>query len=123
MSPTEPFKQANAADWTRLPNRQWGDTLEPLHRWAQIVGKVRMELSPWVNHSWIMPLYLNACGLTTSTIPYGARTFSIGFDFVDQVLLIRASDGQTRSLALQPKSVARFYRELLDKLSETLRAR
>ena len=118
MSPTEPLKQASAADWPQLPSRQWGDTLETLHMWTQIVGKVRMDLSPWVNHSWSVPLYLNARGLTTSTIPYGARTFEIDFDFVDHVLPIRASDGQTRSLALQHKSVAQFYHELLETLSE-----
>ena len=118
MSPTEPLQQASAADWPQLPSRQWGDTLETLHMWTQIVGKVRMELSPWVNHSWSVPLYLNARGLTTSTIPYGTRTFEIDFDFVDHVLPIRASDGQTRSLALQQKSVAQFYHELLETLSE-----
>ena len=118
MSPTEPLKQANAADWPRLPSGQWGDTVETLHMWTQIVGKVRMDLSPWVNHSWSVPLYLNACGFTTSTIPYGARTFEIDFDFVDHVLPIRASDGQTNVLALQPKSVAQFYHELLETLSE-----
>jgi len=118
MSPTEPLKQTNAADWPRLPSGQWGDTVETLHMWTQVVGKVRMEISPWVNHSWSVPLYLNARGFTTSTIPYGARTFEIDFDFVDHVLPIRASDGQTNVLTLQPKSVAQFYHELLETLSE-----
>jgi hypothetical protein len=86
--------------------------------WSQIVGKVRMELSPWVNHSWSVPLYVTSRGLTTSPIPYGGRTFEIDFDFVNHRLPIKVSDGQTKSLTLEQKSVAQFYRELLGALSE-----
>jgi hypothetical protein len=118
MSPIEHQQKASAADWPELPNTQWGDTLETLHMWSQIAGKVRMELSPWFNHSWSVPLYVTSRGLTTSAIPYGSRTFEIDFDFLDHRLPIRASDGQTRSLALEPKSVAQFYHELLGTLSE-----
>jgi len=117
MSPIEHLERASAADWPELPFKQWGDTLETLHMWSQIVGKIRMELSPWLNHSWSVPLYVTSRGLTTSPIPYGGRTFEIDFDFADHRLPIRSSDGQARWLALEPKSVARFYHELLEALT------
>lgn len=118
MSPIDRPTPADPTDWPILPSSEWTDTLETLHLWCQIVGKVRMELSPWLNHSWSVPLYVTTRGLTTSPIPYGGLTFEIGFDFVDGSLPIRLSDGRTRSLVLEPKSVARFYRELLDTLKE-----
>jgi hypothetical protein len=118
MTQIEHQPEAGAADWPELPNTQWADTLETLHMWSQIVGKVRMGLSPWINHSWSVPLYVTSRGLTTSPIPYGGRTFEIDFDFVDHRLPIRVSDGQTTSLTLEPKSVAQFYDELLETLSE-----
>lgn len=118
MAPNEQQASASAADWPELPYTQWADTIETLHMWSQIVGKIRMGLSPWVNHSWSVPLYVTSRGLTTSPIPYGGRTFEIDFDFIDHRLPIRVSDGQTKSLALEPKSVARFYDELLRTLSE-----
>jgi hypothetical protein len=77
-----------------------------------------MELSPWLNHSWSVPLYVTSRGLTTSPIPYGGLSLEIAFDFVDHVLPIRTSDGRTRSLLLEPKSVAEFYHELLGTLSD-----
>ena len=118
MSPIAPLPPADASAWPQLPAAEWWDTLETLHLWSQIVGKVRMELSPWVNHSWSVPLYVTARGLTTSPIPYRGLSFEIEFDFVDHVLPIRTSDGRTRPLALEPKSVASFYRELLGTLKE-----
>jgi len=77
-----------------------------------------MELSPWANHSWSVPLYVTPLGLTTSSIPYGGRIFSIGFDFQRHQLLIRASDGASRTLRLEPKSVAQFYLEVRAALKE-----
>lgn len=118
MSPLDPQPPASAADWPVLPTDAWWDTLETLHLWSQIVGKIRMECSPWVNQSWSVPLYVTARGLTTSPIPYGGLSFEIDFDFVDHVLPIRTSDGRTRSLALEPMSVSQFYRELLGTLRE-----
>ncbi len=118
MSPIDPLPPADPSAWQGLPTSEWWDTLETLHMWSQIVGKVRMELSPWVNHSWSVPLYVTARGLTTSPIPYRGTTFEIDFDFIDHALPIRTSDGRTRSLALEPKSVAGFYRELLGTLKE-----
>ena len=118
MSAIEPLQPSGRTDWPALPHSEWADTLETLHMWTQIVGKIRMELSPWTNHSWSVPLYVTSRGLTTSPIPIGGRSFEIDFDFIEHRLPIRASDGQTRCLALESKSVAQFYHEVLDTLSE-----
>lgn len=104
--------------WPSLPLNEWKDTYETLHLWTQIVGKIRLSQMPWVNHSWHVPLYVSARGLTTSPIPYGLRTFQIDFDFVDHALLLLTGDGDTRSLALRPQSVASFYNELFSALRE-----
>ena len=104
--------------WPSLPLHAWEDTFATLHRWTQIVGKIRLAQTPWINHSWHVPLYVTARGLTTSPIPHGARTFEIAFDFLDHRLLIQASDGHVEALPLRPQSVAAFYRELLTKLDE-----
>jgi hypothetical protein len=87
-----------------------------LHLWTQIVGKVRLTLSPPINHWWQVTLYVTSRGLTTSPIPYGNRTFTVDFDFIDHQLLIRTSDGRGRSLGLFPRTVANFYREFMDAL-------
>jgi hypothetical protein len=102
--------------WPELPGEAWLDTLETLHMWTQVVGKIRMVLSPWINHSWSVSLYLTPRGLTTGSIPHGARTFRIDFDFVDHLLHIQASDGGTWSMPLGPMTVARFYGEVLSAL-------
>ena len=100
--------------WPDLPYSAWKDTCATLHLWTQIVGKVRLALTPWLNHSWHVPLYVTARGLTTSPIPYGQRTFEIDFDFVAHALDIIASDGARRAhRALAPQSVAEFYGELM----------
>ncbi len=104
--------------WPSLPFEQWRQTYATLHMWTQIVGKIRLTLSPWLNHSWHVALYVTSRGLTTSPIPYGTRTFQIDFDFIDHRLLIGASDGATRSMLLEPRSVADFYAELLGHLRE-----
>jgi hypothetical protein len=80
--------------------------------WTQIVGKIRLVQTPFTNHSWHVPLYLTARGLTTSPIPYGVRTFQIDFDFIDHKLLITTSDGSVKTMDLRPRSVADFYQEL-----------
>jgi len=104
--------------WPSLPLDAWRDTYATLHLWLQIVGKVRLAQSPWVNHSWHATLYVTATGLTTSSIPYGSRTFEIGFDFLDHRLTVETSDGGRRALALGPLSVAAFYRRLMDAMAE-----
>ena len=104
--------------WPSLPFAEWQDTAITLHMWTQIVGKVRLTLSPWTNHSWHVTLYVTSRGLTTSPIPHGASTFEIRFDFIDHKLRILKSDGAVQVIELRPKSVASFYREVMAALSE-----
>jgi hypothetical protein len=103
--------------WPELDYEAWRDTRDTLHLWTQIIGKVRLMRTPWLNHSWHVPLYVTATGLTTSPIPHGARTFEIQFDFLGHALDIR-SDAGTRRLALQPQSVADFYGAVMAALDE-----
>jgi hypothetical protein len=102
--------------WPVLQYEQLRDTQATLHRWAQIVGKIRLAQTPWVNHSWHVPLYLTARGLTTTPIPYGSRIFEIELDFIDHQLRIQTLEGKTETLRLAPRTVADFYRELFARL-------
>jgi len=102
--------------WPSLPFESWSDTYATLHMWTQIIGKIRLVQSPWVNHSWHVTLYVTSTGLTTSPIPYGARTFQIEFDFINHHLAIRASDGRTGTFPLEPQSVAEFYRRVMEEM-------
>jgi Family of unknown function (DUF5996) len=111
-------QNADAAVWPELPYAAWKDTCQTLHLWTQIVGKIRLARTPWLNHSWHVALYVTARGLTTSPIPDRERTFQIDFDFIDHVLRVRTSDGHGRELVLAPKPVAAFYAELLAALSQ-----
>lgn len=106
-----------AADWPDIPLSSWIDTRDTLHRWLQIVGKVRLRLTPPINHSWHTTLYLTARGLTTSPIPYGTRAFNIDLDLIDHRLQVVATDGASGGFALEPQSVAAFYRRLMDELA------
>ena len=108
---------ARAHAWPSLPLDAWSDTYATLHLWTQIVGKVRLALSPWINHSWHVTLYVTARGLSTSPIPYGVRTFQIDFDFIAHQLTVQSSDGGVATLALRPQSVASFYRSLMDEMA------
>ena len=107
-----------ASAWADLPHAAWADTCATLHLWTQIVGKVRMAKSPWVNHSWHVTLYVTCRGLTTSPIPDGPRQFQIDFDFVDHRLLVITSDGGARTLPLAPMAVADFHERLLALLAD-----
>jgi hypothetical protein len=102
--------------WPPLPYEAWKDTQATLHRWTQIVGKIRLVQSPWTNHSWHVPLYVTARGLTTSPVPYGTRSFEILFDFVAHRLRIETDAGSVETMALEPRAVADFYRELFGRL-------
>lgn len=102
--------------WPELPLEAWQETCETLHRWTQIVGKIRLALAPGVNHWWQVALYVSAHGFTTAAIPYGARCFQIDFDFVAHELRIETSDGANRSLRLYARSVADFYADLIAQL-------
>src|SRR5664279_3657590 len=104
--------------WPELPYAAWADTAATLQLWTQVVGKIRLTRTPWLNHSWHVALYVTARGLTTSPIPDGARTFQIDFDFIDHVLVISTSDGAQRQLALAGLSVAGFYEDLVLALRE-----
>jgi hypothetical protein len=103
--------------WPSLPLAAWQDTYETLHLWTQILGKIRLALSPQINHWWHSTLYVTPRGLTTSTIPYGTRTFEMSFDFLAHHLQIETSDGITRTIALVPRSVADFYQDVMSTLS------
>ncbi|MEJ1969580.1 MAG: DUF5996 family protein [Rhizomicrobium sp.] len=104
--------------WPELPFAAWRDTAMTLQLWTQIVGKVRLALTPWINHSWQVPLYVTARGLGTSPIPFGDEVLEIEFDFIAHRLAARTSRGTERSLALEPRSVAEFYRAVLAMLDE-----
>jgi Family of unknown function (DUF5996) len=99
--------------WPSLAYEEWKDTYETLHMWTQVVGKIRLALSPAVNHWWHVTLYVTPSGLTTSPIPYATRIFEISFNFIDHNLIVHTSDGATGRMGLYPRSVADFYNELM----------
>jgi Family of unknown function (DUF5996) len=99
--------------WPVLPFAAWKDTCATLHMWTQMVGKVRLRLTPLVNHYWNVPLYVSARGLTTSQIPYGERAFEIWFDFIQHRLVLETSDGIVKTIPLSPRSVADFYADFI----------
>ena len=109
----------NAApdDWPPLPLDAWAETHATLHLWFQIVGKVRLTQTPWINHGWHAALYVTARGLTTGSVPHGGRTFQIDFDFVDQRLRLRTSDGGMAEVPLEPQTVAQFHARVMDALT------
>jgi len=116
MSASKPMLDHHDA-WPALPLSAWADTYATLHMWTQIVGKVRLALSPLVNHWWEVPLYVTASGLTTSPIPYEKGVFEIEFNFVTHKLEIVTSAGETRIMNLAPRTVADFYSEIMSLLS------
>ena len=107
-----------AQQWPQLPLEAWRDTYATLHLWTQIVGKIRMSQSAWCNHSWHVTLYVTPRGLSTGTVPHGARSFRIDFDFVDHCLTIDTDRDAGRPLPLEPQSVAAFYARLMRALDE-----
>jgi hypothetical protein len=113
-----PPATATLEPWPGLPFDHWKDTYATLHMWTQIVGKIRLVQTPWVNHSWHVSLYVTSRGLTTSPIPFGKRSCQIDFDFIAHQLLISVSDGGRASMALQARPVADFYAELMAKMTE-----
>jgi hypothetical protein len=120
MSDAKTQDQAEAVGevWPALPYQDWKATLDTLHMWTQVVGKVKLELVPFLNEWWQVGFTVTSRGLTTSTIPFGRRIFQVDFDFIDHRLDIDVSDGGSRSIALSPRSVADFYRELMEALGE-----
>ena len=105
-------------DLPALPYDSWADTQATLHMWTQVVGKIRLALTPLVNHWWNVPLYVTARGLTTSVMPYDGGDVEIWFDFLDHKLNIETSRGDRRELALKPQSVGEFYRAVMNAMLE-----
>ena len=103
--------------WPPLRYADWSDTCETLHLWTQVVGKIRMEKTPPINHWWHVTLYITSRGFGTWPIPDGNRTFEIDFDFIAHRLRIFTSDGATRGFELRPMSVADFYGTIIDALA------
>jgi len=119
MSPGPMRSKASGTEGlSALPFDAWKDTLATLHMWAQVVGKVRLKLSPLVNHWWNVPFYVTARGFTTSAMPYQGRTIEAQFDFIEHQLVVESSDGRAISIALQPQSVAEFYAQFMAALAE-----
>ena len=107
----------NLDQWPELPLTAWQDTYDTLHMWTQIVGKIRMTLTPLINHYWNATLYVSARGLTTSAIPYPRGIFEIEFDLIGHKLVIQTSEGDVRTLDLAPRTVADFYAEVMSTLA------
>ncbi|QWG17662.1 hypothetical protein KMZ68_22300 [Bradyrhizobium sediminis] len=112
------MSNAPQVPWPELPTAAWRETYATLHLWTQIIGKIRLARSPWLNHSWHVVLYVSARGLTTSPIPDRSRTFQIDLDFIDHALRISTSDGAQRQFALAGQSVAGFYAGVMAALAE-----
>lgn len=112
------MSNSHAVLWPELPTARWRDSCETLHLFTQIVGKIRLKRSPWLNHSWHVTLYVTARGLSTSPVPDGARTFEIDFDFIEHCLRIATSDNAQRQFALAGQSVASFYQAVMAALGE-----
>jgi hypothetical protein len=108
----------SAAGWAfpPLPLEEWEDSKETLHRYAQVVGKIRLRYSPFMNHWWHVTLYVSPCGLTTGPIPYGHATFEISLDLLDNSLIVSTGEGGGLSFALDDLPVAKFYRRLVEGL-------
>jgi hypothetical protein len=114
MQPADRGTSTSREDvWPALPQAAWGETCATLQLWMQIVGKVRMALTPAINHCWNVTLYPTARGLTTLPMWHGARTVQIDFDFLDHVLLVETSEGGRRAIPLKPMTVAEFYRQFM----------
>ncbi len=112
------MKTTNASAWPELNFSEMQDTIETLHQWLQIVGKIRLRTMPWQNHSWHCTLYVTPTGFSTHGIPYQERIFQINFDFKRHKLLVESSEGKLREMDLKPQTVADFYTDLLNTLSE-----
>ena len=108
----------NHEPWPALPYDAWKDTYATLHMWTQVVGKIALATAPRLNHSWGAALHVTPRGLSTGVLAHDARTFAMEFDFIDHHLVVRTSDGAVRKVALEPRSVAGFYRAVIGMLDE-----
>ncbi len=110
--------RSDLAVWPELRYSSWHETAATLHLWTQIVGKVRLSLTPWVNHGWQVPLYVTARGLGTSPIPFGTEVVEVEFDFISHRLIARTSRGAEQAFALEQQSVADFYSRAIELLRQ-----
>lgn len=110
--------KTTSQSWPVLDYQKYKNTLATVHLWTQIVGKIRLSNSPWINHSWHVTLYVSARGLTTGSIPYSNGIFQLDLDFISHELIVSSSDGQREIILLYPRSVASFYKELFRKLEQ-----
>ena len=108
--------QNTITSWPNLIFEAYKDTIATVHLWTQIIGKIRLRKTPWINHSWHVTLYVSARGLTTGSIPYDEGVFQIDMDFIEHEVIIFSSNGEKEYLKLYPRSVADFYKELFAKL-------
>src|SRR4051794_19547217 len=111
------YRRPMDARWPELHLAEWEDTRDTLHLWTQIVGKVRLALSPMVNHWWQVPLYVSARGLTTSLMHTVDVGLEVELDFVEHLLRVRTTDGRERQVRLEPRTVASFYAETMAALA------
>ena len=111
------FSQGRSNAWPDLPYAAWRETYKSLHLMTQIVGKIRLARTPWLNHSWHVTLYVSPRGLTTSPIPDGERSFEIAFDFIAHRLVVETSDGQSWRMQLRPVPIADFYAAVIEGLA------
>ncbi len=118
MPPTHPASTTSNEVWPALPQAAWSDTITTLQLWMQMVGKIRLALTPPINHTWNVTLYPTIRGLTTMPMPYGTLTLQIDFDFVNHVLVIETSDGGRITIPLEPMTVAEFYRRFMAALHD-----
>ena len=107
----------NKTVWPDLVFKNFKDTLATVHLWTQIVGKIRLRETPWINHSWHVTLKISPLGFTTGSIPYEDGMFQIDFDFINDLLIISKSSGAVEKIKLYPRSVANFYKEVFEKLA------
>lgn len=105
-------------NWPILSYQNGKDTYDTLHRWTQIVGKIKLAVLPWLNHSWHVTLQVTPAGLSTLTLPHGKKHFQIDFDFISHQLKISTSLGELRAFDLRGISVAGFYQKIFETLKE-----
>jgi hypothetical protein len=109
---------ATTQAWPDLSSPLLGPTAETLQLWTQIVGKVRVARTPWLNHSWHTTFHVSPRGLATPMIPHGSLSFDLEFDLVAGELVIRVSDGGERRIGLAPGSPAEFHTAVMDALAD-----
>jgi hypothetical protein len=117
METTERDDSMNPSDvWPALPQAEWSETCATLQLWMQIVGKIRLALTPAVNQCWNVTLYPTSRGLTTLPMWHGTRSVQVDFDFIDHELVVESGEGGRWAFGLKPMSVAEFYRQVMGAL-------